>query len=52
MARIAIAIRDKIESGFEEYLSVIPCLLIIDVHEWYNDWGTVSGNRSVKIQYR
>jgi len=22
------------------------------VHEWCNDWGTVSGNSSVKMQYR
>ena len=52
MAHIVTTKWDKKESRVEEYLSVIPCLLIIDVHEWRNDWGAVSGNSSVKIQYR
>ncbi len=32
--------------------SEIPCLVSSDVHEWRNDWGTVSGNSSVKMQWR
>ncbi len=32
--------------------SEIPCLVSSDVHEWCNDWRTVSGTCSVKIQYR
>ena len=44
--------RMKIESKLKEYLSEIPCLVSSDVHEWRNDWGTVSRTCSVKIQYR
>ena len=35
-----------------ETKSEIPCRVSSDVHEWYNDWRTVSGICSVKIQYR
>ena len=42
----------KIWSMVEEYMSEIPCLVSSDAHEWCNDWGTVSGTSSVKIQYR
>lgn len=34
----------------KEGLSEIPCLVILDVHEWRNDWGTVSRICSVKMQ--
>jgi len=30
--------------------SEIPCQVSSDAHEWRNDWGTVSTNRSVKLQ--
>jgi hypothetical protein len=33
-------------------ISAIPCQVSSDVHEWRNDWRTVSRTRSVKIQYR
>ena len=36
----------------KEQLSEVPCLVSSDVHEWCNDWGTVSGSSSVKIQWR
>ena len=42
----------KIWSFAEESKSEIPCQVSSDVHEWCNDWGTVSRNSSVKIQYR
>ena len=32
-------------------LSVIPCRVNSDVHEWRNDWGTVSGSSPVKMQW-
>jgi len=32
--------------------SEIPCQVSSDAHEWCNDWRTVSGTCSVKIQYR
>ncbi len=44
--------RMKRESNFEEQLSEVPCRVNSDAHEWRNDWGTVSGSSSVKIQYR
>ena len=36
----------------EETKSEIPCQVSSDAHEWRNDWTTVSGICSVKIQYR
>jgi hypothetical protein len=42
----------KIESVSEEHMSEVPCLVSSDVHEWCNDWRTVSESSSVKIQYR
>ena len=46
--------RDKIESMvcMKEYMSEIPSLVILDVHEWCNDWGTVSRKSLVKMQWR
>ena len=46
--------RDKIESMvcIKEYMSEIPSLVILDVHEWCNDWGTVSRKSLVKMQWR
>ena len=35
----------------EEEKSEIPCRVSSDAHEWRNDWITVSGNSSVKIQW-
>src|SRR3989344_4960819 len=32
----------------KETKSEIPCQVSSDVHEWRNDWRTVSGTRSVK----
>lgn len=33
-------------------VSVIPCLVSLDVHEWRNDWGAVSRNSPVKMRWR
>ena len=44
--------RKKIWSMFEEYMSAIPCRVSSDVHEWCNDWETVSRTRSVKMHFR
>ena len=38
-------------NGIVTKLSAIPCQVSSDVHEWRNDWGTVSRIRLVKIQW-
>ena len=44
--------RAKIESFLGVQKSEVPCRVSSDAHEWRNDWETVSGTSSVKIQYR